>query len=255
MFVQLLYKGWKKVVPTAKPMQMPLEASAFDGMGIHFAMSLPAMAAHGPSGPRDFGRVEGLLGYVCDVVNAHGRSAAFGLLKQRGRELTELLQAAVEGRLDNPSDEFLADISARFEKGVQWERRLVRAPGGAVFRCDASITSGDGSHALLAVLLMDPKYRDLIRRCPQCGNFFVRVGKRVFCSPGCATAANDAGVLKRQKNQRLRRAAQEQRPYGVSGAKWSAAVSQAFKNHPEVTASEQLVRYAQALLPGARKHK
>jgi hypothetical protein len=234
---------------------MPLEASAFDGTSFHFSLSLPGMAAYGPSGPRDFSRVEGLLGYVCDVVNAHRQSDTFGLLQQRGQELTELLKAAVEGRLDNPSDEFLADISARFEKGVQWDRRLEHTSGGATFRTGARITSGDGSHALLAVLLMDPKYRQLIRRCPQCGNFFMRDGKRVFCSPECATAVNDAGVLQRQKDQRRRRAAQKLLPQAASNAKRAAAVREAFKSHPEAVTPEQLAAHAKALLQRSRKHK
>lgn len=192
------------------------------------------------------------------MVNAHRQSVVQGSLLQElhrwGGELTELLHAAVEGRLDNPPDEFLADIDARFEKGVQWARRLERVRGGATFRYDANITSSDGFYALLAVLLMHPKHRQLIRCCPQCGNFFMRTGKRLFCSSKCATAANDAGVLKRQKNQRLRRAAEELLPGVASHAKRKAMVKQAFKNHPDVTTSEQLAEYAKAL-PRSRKHK
>jgi predicted RNA-binding Zn ribbon-like protein len=259
MLGQLLFIWEKKVVTAIKATQMPLKASAFEGMGIHFTMSLPAMAAYGPSGPRDFDRVEGLLGYVCDVVNAQRDSVTFGLLQQRVCELTELLEAAVEGRLANPSDEFLSDIESRFEKGVEWGRRLERTKGGATFRTDARITSGDASHALLAVLLMDPEYRQLIRRCPQCGNFFIRAGKRVFCGSACATAANDAGVLQRQKKQNLRRKAQALLPPSASVAKRAAAVKQAHKDHPDVATAEQLAEYARPLVRAnliqPRKHK
>lgn len=255
MVAQLLCKYSKKVVQKIEPVQMPFEASAFDGTAFRFALTLPAGAAYGPFGPRDFTRVEGLLGYVCDVVNAHRHSVTFGPLQQRGDELTRLLQAAVEGGLENPTDEFLADIGARFEKGVEWNRRLERAPGGAKFRCDARITSGDGSHALLAVLLMDAKYRQLIRRCPECGKFFMRAGKRLFCSDQCAKTANDAGVLKRQENQRLRRAAQKLLTQGASNAKGAAAVKEAFKSHPEAVTAEQLAAHAKALLQPLRKHK
>jgi hypothetical protein len=96
------------------------------------------------------------------------------------------------------------------------------------------------------MVLMHPKYRQLIRRCPQCGNFFVRDGKQVFCTPKCATAANDAGVLQRQKNQRLRRKALALLS-GASPARRADAVKQAQKKHPDAT-PEQLAEHAKRLL-------
>ncbi|HEX4025888.1 MAG TPA: hypothetical protein VHX52_14480 [Steroidobacteraceae bacterium] len=246
----------KKVVPATGPAQPPFEASAFDGTRFHLTLSWAA--PYGPSGKRrDFGRIEGLLDYVCDIVNALAQSVTLPQLQQWGDQLTELLRAAVEGSLDNPSDEFLADISERFEKGVLWNRRLERIRGGVAFRYDAHIADSDGFYALLAMLLMDPRYRQLIRHCPQCGKFFMRVGKRLFCSEKCATAANDAGVLDRQKDQRWRRAAVDLLlPQFASREKCSAAVKQVSKNYRrDVTTAEQLAEYAKALLRGARKHK
>jgi len=237
--------------------QQPFEVSAFEGTSFHFTASLPWTAVYGPSGRRrDFGRVEGLLDYVCDVADAIRRSTTLPEMQRWGQELTALLLAAVEGGLENPSDEFLADVGARFQEGVLWDRRLERVRGGVGFRYGARIVSLDGFYALLAVLLMHPTYRQLLRRCLRCGKIFVRTGKRLFCGPECATAANDAGVLKRQKNQRLRRAAQELlRPHVASGAKRAAAVKEAFRAHPEVTTPEQLAGYARALLQGPRRHK
>jgi hypothetical protein len=169
--------------------------------------------------------------------------------------------------VDDPSDKFLADIETRFEKGVQWDRRLERAPGGAAFRQYARIAGADGFYALLAVMLMHPKYRQMlmhpkyrqmIRCCPQCGKFFMRDGKQLFCTKECYTAANDAGVLQRQKNQRQRRRVQAMLT-GASTAKRAAAVKQAQKDHPGAT-DEQLAEHAKRLLkpslfPAPRKHK
>ena len=247
----------KKVVTATESVQMPLEASAFDGATFHFTGNLPWTATYGPAGKRrDFGRVDGLLDYVCDIVNAIRHPlTSWPVESQWRRELPELLDAAVEGRLDRPSDAFLADIGSRFEKGIQWKRRLERARGGVAFRYDAHIADWDGSYALLAVLLMHPKYRQLIRRCPKCGKFFMRAGKRVFCSTECATAANDAGVLKRQKDQRLRRAAARLLSHVASAAKVAAAVRQAFKSHPEAVTPEQLADHAKLLLRAPRKHR
>jgi hypothetical protein len=216
------------------------------------------------TGRRDFGRVEGLLGYICDRVNAHRRSSIVGAevlpglaeLQRRGDELTALLRSAVEGGLDNPSDEFLTDIRARFRESVPWDQQLERARGGAAFRFSARVDGGDGLYALLAVLLMHPKYRQLIRRCPECGKYFIRAGKRLFCSPKCARAANDAGVLERQKKQRMRRGAAELLlPHFASLDKVSAAVRQAHREHPTVETREQLAAYAKARLQSSRKHK
>ena len=242
-------------MPATAPAHLSLKTSAFDGALLHFNVNLPSTAVYGPGGKRrDFSRVEGMLGYVCDIVNAHRQSVTFGELRRWGDELSELLRAAIEGGLENPSNELLADIGARFEKGVQSARRLERASGGVALRFDANIAGADGFYALLAVLLMHPKCRQLIRRCPQCGKLFVRAGKRRFCAPECATAANDAGVLKRQKNQRLRRAAQGLLSNVASEAKRAAAVNRAFKEHPDATAG-QLADYARALIQTARKHK
>lgn len=239
-----------------KPVQMPIEGS-FDGTGFH--LSLPFWAAYKPDGTRrDFLDVEDLLGYVCIIVNAQQHSIAPPQIKRWGRELTDLLQDALDNKLENPSDEFLADIGNRFEKGIRWDRRLERAPGGAAFRHEAHIVGKDGFHALLAVILMHAKYRHLIRRCPQCGSFFVREGKQVFCTKECAAAANDAGVLQRQKNQRLRRKA-EALLSTASSEKRAAAVKQAQKDHPDAT-PEQLAEHAKRILrpnglPIPRKHK
>ncbi|MGH2879232.1 MAG: hypothetical protein ACRDK4_06465 [Solirubrobacteraceae bacterium] len=237
----------KKVVSPTGPASF--KTSAFDVPVFRFNVHLPVTAKR-----RDFSRVGGLLGYACDVANAHRQSVTVPELERPGRELAELLQAAVDGGLENPSDEFLADIAVRFETGVQWTRRLRRTPKGVAFGYDADVANFDGFYALVAVLLMHPKYR-LVRRCPQCGESFVRTGKRRFCTDKCATAANDAGVLQRQKNQRLRRAAAELLPHVASHAKRAAAVKQAFKDHSDVTTPEQLAEHAKALLQPLRKHK
>lgn len=225
------------------------KTSAFDIPVFRFNVRLPVTAQR-----RDLSRVEGLLDYACDIVNAHRQSATLPELERLGRELAELLQAAVEGSLRDPSGEFLADVSARFEKGVQWTRRLERTPQGVAFGYDADIANFDGFYALLAVLLMHPKGGP-VRSCPQCRKFFIRTGKRLYCTDECATAANDAGVLQRQKHQRLRRAAQELLSHIASDAKRAASVKQAFKNHPDVTTPEQLAAHARGLLQSSRKRK
>jgi hypothetical protein len=231
---------------TAERAKMPLDGSAFDG-GFNFTVTLPPEAAYKPDGTkRDFSHVEGLLGYVCEMANALRQSVGLPELQRFGQQLTDLLQAAVDEMINNPSDEFLADIGARFEKGVRWDRRLERAPGGAAFRQYAHTTSSDGFYALLAVMLMHPKYRQLVRRCPQCGNFFVRDGKQIFCTKECTTAANDAGVVQRQKNQRLRRKALALLT-GASPARRADAVKQAQKDHPDAT-PEKLAEHAKRLL-------
>jgi hypothetical protein len=107
-------------------------------------------------------------------------------------------------------------------------------------------------------MLLHPKYRQLIRSCPQCRKFFVRDGKQIFCTKKCTTAANDAGNDQRQKNQRKRRKALALLS-GASPAKRADAVKQAQKDHPDAT-PEQLAEHAKRLLKpnlfqAQRKHK
>lgn len=230
---------------TEKPAKRPLEGSVFDGAEFH--LNLPMWAGYKPDGrKRDLSQAEGLLGLICEIVNAQRHSVGLPHMQRWGQELTELLQDAVDEKLDNPSDEFLADIETRFEKGVRWDRRLKRARGGVAFRYDAHVTSEDGGYALLAVMLMHPKYRQLIRSCPRCGKFFMRDGKQIFCTKKCSTAANDAGNDQRQKNRRKRRKALALLT-GASPAKRAAAVKQAQKDHPDAT-PEKLAEHAKRLL-------
>ena len=77
--------------------QLSFETSAFEGAAFRFTVNLPWTATRGPGGKlRDFGRAEGLLDYVCDVANALRQSVTTEEFESWGRELTALLQAAVD---------------------------------------------------------------------------------------------------------------------------------------------------------------
>jgi endogenous inhibitor of DNA gyrase (YacG/DUF329 family) len=151
----------------------------------------------------------------------------------------------------SPSEKHFADISAQLKEITQPSLR--RDPSGEI--CWDVDVGPNGAHVLLTALLMVPEYRGLIRRCPQCGKFLVREGKRLFCGPECYRVMNGANASDRKRKERLREAAQKLLPYVASVAKRVAAIKQALRNHPEVPTPEALAEHARALLQPSRKHK
>ena len=242
--------------------------SALDGVRFRFGPRVHQTYGI-PSETRDLD-VPGLLRHLCDFANEPVRERVrrtplhlqpfqpFTALIQGRDDLAELLHAAVEARPDliNPSAEQLSDARGRLQEAISWRPLLERSAAGPVLLQDAYIGTHEGFSALLTVLLMHRQYRDLLRRCPTCRKYFMREGKRRFCSARCATAANDAGLAERQRRRRLRLAALKLLPDAASRAKRAAGVKEAFKSHPEVTTAEQLAEYAAAVLkPPRRKSK
>jgi len=222
-----------------------LTTSALDGA--RFVFSPRLHEAYGlPTEPAGLD-VSGLLSCLCDWVNRSG--------SERDRT-SGLMRAAVAGAPDlvSPSDQHLSEVRDQLETTVGWSLQLQRSVDGPVLVHVASIARDEAFFALLTVLLMHRQYRSLLRICPApCGELFMREGKRVFCSPGCATAANDAGLAERQRRRRLRLAALELLPVLASSAQRADLIKTAFKLHPEVTTPQQLAEHAMAILKRSRR--
>jgi hypothetical protein len=239
--------------------------------GVRFRFGPFVHQAYGVSGSAALD-VRGLLRSACDWANEDWRErvrkaplhlrprAPFYSLIQGRDDLRELLHAAVDKRPDliKPSTGDLSAIRDELESTVRWRPLLERSADCPVLLQEAYANTHEGFSALFKVLLMQRQYRELVRRCPECPKVFLKEGKRRFCGPECATAANDAGLAERQKRRRARFGAAKllAKISHASPQKRETAIMYASKQHPDATSAEQLAEHAlRVLRTPMRRHK
>ncbi len=238
--------------------------------------------AYGDTSGYDLSDKAGLLRYVVDFVNRpepktsmtkgipeppykrdpghHVHITVVGSRSFGKTRLRQLLHDAVHRTKHSEKEEetFISDLRQHVA-GMTWMQRLDGASQALLHH--AFIHNAEQFYALVAFLLVNEDYRQLVAQCryEPCSTFFLietherARGRpmRVYCSSKCRRLAHSEGSAARQNRRRAKLLLVKD---GCPREDSYDAVERAFKKHPDATA-KQLAEHAKQIISRSRKRR